>query len=137
MVGFPKGTEVPDMPKVTASGVLSWKHPLPDSQALFASLEEDYVGTRTDVPLGETITLQNINQYLVHLPGYSVVNLRLGVSGKANGRGKWTAALFVNNLTNNQALLDPQPQTVLQSSAYTRYTIMRPLTAGLDLTYQF
>jgi iron complex outermembrane recepter protein len=137
LVGFPKGTEVPDIPKVAASAVLSWNHALPDGHSLFGSLEEDYVGTRTDVPLGETITLQNINQYLVHLPAYSIVNLRFGINGKRSGGDRWTAALFVNNLTNNQVLLDPQPQTVLQLGAYTRYTITRPLTAGIDLTYQF
>ena len=137
LVGYPKDAQVPDTPALTASAVLSWKHSLPDGQLLFASFEEDYVGTRTDVPLGVTITVTDINQYLVHMAAYSVDNLRFGISGDANGHGKWKAALFVNNLTNNQALLDPQPQTTIQLFSYGRYSIMRPLTAGVDLNYQF
>lgn len=137
LVGFPKGTEVPDIPKASASAVLSWNHALSDGRALSGSLEDDYVGTRTDVPLGDTITLENINQYLAQMPAYNIVNVRFGISGERNGGDKWRATLFVNNLTNNQTLLDPQPQIVLQTSAFLRYTIMRPLTAGIDLAYQF
>jgi iron complex outermembrane recepter protein len=138
LVGFPKGYDVPDIPKVSASAVLSWTHPLSDGGVLFGSLEDDYVGTRTDVPLGDTVTLLNIDQYLVHMPAYNVLNLRFGINGKAmNGNGTWKATMFVNNLTNNQALLDPQPQIVLQTSAFTRYAIMRPLTVGIDLAFQF
>jgi len=137
LVGFPKGTAVPDIPTVSAAAVLSWNHALADGRTLFGSLENDYVGTRTDVPLGDTITLDNINQYLVHMPAYNIVNLRFGMSGKTNGSGTWRSTLFVNNLMNNQVLLDPQPQIVLQTAAFTRYTIMRPLTVGIDLAYQF
>jgi iron complex outermembrane receptor protein len=137
LVGYPKDTEIPDTAKVTASAVLSWNHALADDRGLFGSLENDYIGTRTDVPLGDTVTELNLNQYLVHVPAYNVVNLRFGMNGKTNGSGSWKASLFVNNLTNQQALLDPQPQIVLQTSAYTRYTIMRPLTAGIDLAYEF
>jgi len=103
-----------------------------DDLALLGTLEEDYVGTRTDAPYGETITLENINQYLVHLPAYALTNLRFGVGGS-----QWTATLFVNNLTNKQTLLDPQPQIALQMDAYVRYLVNRPLTAGIDLAYKF
>ena len=137
LVGYPKDLAIPDIPKVSASAVLSWKHALANGRMLFASFEDDYVGTRTDVPLGDTITLLNIDQYLVHLPAYNIVNVRFGMNGKTAGNGTWKATFFVNNLTNNQALLDPQPQIVLQTTAYTRYTIMRPLTAGIDLAYEF
>jgi iron complex outermembrane recepter protein len=137
IIGFPAGTQVPDMPKVSASAVLSWQRQLKDESSLFASLEEDYVGTRTDAPFGETITLDNVDQLLVHLPAYSIVNLRFGIRHEKGSGNRWTAALFVNNLTNKQALLDPQPQIALQTSAFARYTITRPLTAGVDVTYQF
>lgn len=137
IIGFPEGLAVPDTPKVTASAVLHWKHDLTDGLSMFGSLEENYVGTRTDEPVGETATVQNINQILVHLPAYSIVNFRLGLGGNRNEGDKWTAALFVNNLTNNQVLLDPQPQQGVQTTVFTRYTITQPLTVGLDLTYRF
>jgi iron complex outermembrane recepter protein len=132
ITGFPSGYAVPDIPKVTASATLRWKQPLTSDVALNGSLEGDYVGTRTDQPYGETITLQNINQYLVHLPAYGLVNLRFGAVGSA-----WSAALFVNNLTNKETLLDPQPQIDLQMNAYVRYLVNRPRTTGLDVTYKF
>lgn len=34
-------------------------------------------------------------------------------------------------------LLDPQPQMGLQTTALTRFTMTRPLTVGVDLSYDF
>ena len=68
----------------------------------------------------------------MHLPSCTLVNPRFGVGGSA-----WSAALFVNNLTNKEALLDPQPQIDLQMNAYVRYPVNRPRTTGLDVTYKF
>ena len=132
ITGFPDGAAVPDIPKVTAAGTLRWKHPIANGLTLTGALEADYVGTRTDTPYGETITLENIDQYLVHLPAYALANLRAGVTGDA-----WTANLYVNNLTNKSTLLDPEPQIVLQIPAYVRYLENRPITVGLDLSYRF
>jgi iron complex outermembrane receptor protein len=137
LIGFPAGLQVPDTPKVTASAVLNWKHELANQMSLFGLLEENYVGTRTDEPVGLTATTQNINTILVHMPSYSILNLRFGISGERGSGDKWSAALYVDNLTNNQVLLDPQPQQAVQTSAFTRYTISRPLTAGIDVTYKF
>ena len=84
-----------------------------------------------------TATLQNIDQLLVHMPAYGMANLRFGVRGERDGGDRWTAALFVNNLTNNHVLLDPQPQISLQTQAFERYVINQPLTAGIDVSYAF
>jgi len=135
--GFPAGTQVPDTPKLSGSAVLQWEHDVSDDLGLFGSLEEDYTGSRTDVPFGVTATLQNMSQVLVHLPAYSMANFRFGVRGEREGGGHWMAALFVDNLTNNIVLLDPQPQTALQTSAFARYVVSQPLTAGIDVSYQF
>jgi iron complex outermembrane receptor protein len=132
ITGFPSGYAVPDIPKVTASATLRWKQPLTSEIALNGTLEGDYVGTRTDQPYGETITLENINQFLVHLPAYGLVNLRFGAVGSA-----WSAFLFVDNLANKETLLDPQPQIDLQMNAYVRYLVNRPRTTGLDVSYKF
>ena len=132
ITGYPNGYSVPDIPKVTASGNLRWKHPLTSELSLIGTLEGDYVGTRTDTPYGESITLTNINQFLIHLPAYAIGNARLGLGGN-----NWSAYLFVNNFTNTRALLDPQPQIDLQMDAFVRYIVNRPLTAGLDVAYKF
>ena len=136
ITGFPAGSSIPDIPKLTAAGVLSWQHDLSDSRAVFGSIESDYVTDRSEVPLVVTATLQNINQVLVTLPAYALTNLRLGMKGFASNGDEWTATLFVDNLTNNLVPLDPQPQISLQTTAFMRYTIPRPLTLGIDLTYR-
>jgi iron complex outermembrane recepter protein len=132
ITGFPNGYNVPDIPDFTASATLRWKHPLTSEVSLVGTLEGDYVGTRTDAPYGETLTLENINTFLLHLPAYEFLNARLGFAAN-----QWTASLYVNNLTNKQALLDPQPQIDLQTTAFVRYLVSRPITAGLDFTYKF
>lgn len=137
ITGFPAGTAMPDTPTVTASAILHWSRDLQDGLSLFGSLEEDYTGSRLDAPYGENITLENYNDLLVHLTAYSLVNLNLGIQGRGNDHGDWSASLFVHNLTNNSVLLDPQPQIVLQSTAFSRYTISQPLTVGLDVSYRF
>ncbi|MBV8341374.1 MAG: TonB-dependent receptor, partial [Gammaproteobacteria bacterium] len=132
ITGFPSGYNVPDIPDFTASANLRWKHPVTTNLSLIGALEGDYVGTRTDAPYGQTVSLLNINTYLIHLPAYGLLNARLGLAAD-----RWTATVYVNNLTNKQALLDPQPQIDLQSVAFVRYLVNRPLTAGLDLTFRF
>lgn len=132
ITGYPEGYSVPDIPDVTASATLRWKHPLSDNLSVIGTLEGDYVGTRTDAPYGESLSLLNTNTYLLHLPAYEFLNARLGLAGD-----QWTASLYVNNLTNKEAILDPQPQIVLQMDAYVRYLVNRPITAGLDFTYKF
>jgi hypothetical protein len=123
--------------KVTASGILGWQHDLSDGLALYGSIEADYTGDRSEVPLVVTATLQNINQVLMTLPSYVLTNLRLGLKGYRSNGDRWTASLFVDNLTNNGVLLDPQPQESLQTNAFTRFTMTQPLTAGIDVSYAF
>ena len=137
ITGYPEGYSVPDIPDFTASATLRWKHPVSDAVSVTGTLEGDYVGTRTDAPYGQTITLDNINTYLVHLPSYAFLNARLGLAGSTPSGNSWSASLYVNNLTNKEALLDPQPQIVLQMTAFVRYLVNRPITAGLDLAYKF
>ncbi|MFZ1099456.1 MAG: TonB-dependent receptor [Steroidobacteraceae bacterium] len=131
ITGYPEGYSVPDIPEFTASATLRWKHPVTDNLSLIGSLEGNYIGTRTDTPYGESITLLNVNTYLLHLPAYGFANLRLGVAGD-----RWTATMYVNNISNERAILDPQPQIVLQMDAFVRYLVNRPITAGLDFTYK-
>jgi outer membrane receptor protein involved in Fe transport len=132
ITGFPGGVAVPDTPRASASAILHYEHGINDNMTVFGSLEWDYVGSRLNAPYGETITLWNYNDLLVHLPAYNLGNLRLGLNGD-----RWTAALFVDNLTDKEVLLDPQPQIDLQMAAVTRYTVNRPRTFGLDVSYRF
>ncbi|HVW70546.1 MAG TPA: TonB-dependent receptor [Steroidobacteraceae bacterium] len=135
--GYPAGMQIPDTPKVSGSVVLQWEHDLSGGLGLFGSLEEDYTGARTDLPFGVTATLNTIDQLLVHLPGYGLANFRFGLKGERAGGDRWAVALLVNNFTNRQVLLDPQPQVTLQTAAFERYVVNQPLTAGINVSYQF
>ena len=137
LAGYPAGTPIPDTPEVSGSAVLSWEHALSGSLAMFSMIEEDYTGARTDLPFGVTATLQTLNQLMIHMPAYSIANLRIGLRGERSGGDHWSAALFVNNFTNDLVLIDPNPQLSLQDTAYMRYTMSQPLTAGIDVSYSF
>jgi iron complex outermembrane recepter protein len=132
ITGYQEGMEVPDTPQASGSAVLHWEQDLGGSLSLFGSIEGSYTGTRTDLPFGVTATLANVQQVLVHMPAYTVGNLRFGVNGE-----QWTAALFVDNFTNNHSLVDPQPNGGLQTTAFERFVMLRPLTGGLDVSYRF
>jgi outer membrane receptor protein involved in Fe transport len=132
ITGYQSGTAIPDSPKITTSLTLHNVQPLSGGLQLISSLSYNYIGDRTNAPYGETITLNNMNQLLVHLPSYGLTNLRVGVKSE-----DWTFNLFANNLFNEQTLLDTQPQINLQSAAFTRYIVNQPRTVGIDLSYKF
>ncbi len=132
ITGYQSGTAIPDSPKITSSLTLHNLQPLTSGLQLISSLSYNYIGDRTNAPYGETITLNNMNQLLVHLPSYGLTNLRVGIKSD-----DWTFSLFANNLLNEQTLLDTQPQINLQSAAFTRYIVNQPRTLGLDLSYKF
>ena len=135
ITGYQSGTAIPDSPKVTSSVTLHNVQPLTGALQLTSSLcPYNYIGERTQCSLRrESITLNNMNQLLVHLPSYGLANLRVGIKSADD----WTFSLFVNNLTDKEALLDTQPQINLQSAAFTRYIVNQPRTYGLDLSYKF
>jgi iron complex outermembrane receptor protein len=137
LTGYPSGTRIPDTPQVSGSAILGWTHYLNDNLSLYGSLEDDYVGSRTDLPFGVTATLLTMNQMLIRMPAYSIANLRLGMRGERDNGDHWIATLFVNNLTNNIVLIDPQPQISLQDGAFSRYVVSQPLIAGIDISYTF
>jgi iron complex outermembrane receptor protein len=137
LTGYPAGTRIPDTPETSGSAILGWKHYLGNSLSLYGSLEDDYVGSRTDLPFGVTATLVTMDQMLIRLPAYSIANVRFGIRGERAGGDHWAVALFVNNFTNNIVLIDPQPQISLQDAAFSRYVVSQPLTAGIDLSYAF
>jgi iron complex outermembrane recepter protein len=132
ITGYLSGTAIPDSPKVTSSVTLRNVQPLTGQLELTSSLSYNYIGERTNAPYGETITLFNMNQLLVHLPAYGLMNLRAGIKSD-----DWSFNLFANNLLNKEALLDTQPQINLQTEAFTRYIVNQPRTYGLDVNYSF
>jgi iron complex outermembrane recepter protein len=130
--GIPSGFAVPDTPKITGSASLNFDHDLTDTMAFFSNVTYSYVGSRYDLPYGVTVYLNNIDQTKINLSSYGIVNLRAGIR-----TGEWSVALFVDNATNNQVLLDPLPQINLAIPQFTRYIVNQPVTYGLDVSYNF
>ncbi|MGH8318831.1 MAG: TonB-dependent receptor [Steroidobacteraceae bacterium] len=130
--GIPKGYAVADTPKVTGSASINYHHDLTDQMSFFGNATYSYVGSRYDLPYGVTVYLNNIGQTEINLPSYGILNLRAGVR-----TASWSAALFIDNATNNQVLLDPLPQINIAIPQFTRFIVNQPITYGLDVTYNF
>ena len=111
---------------------MNYHHDFDENMAFFGNVTYSYVGSRYDLPYGVTVYLNNINQTGINLPSYGILNLRAGVR-----TDRWSAALFVDNATNKQVLLDPLPQINLAIPQFTRYIVNQPVTYGLDVTYKF
>jgi outer membrane protein OmpA-like peptidoglycan-associated protein len=112
---------VQDVPEVTASGSLAYKHPINDSLGFIARVDNNYVGSRID-------TTAQAN----YLPSYDLTNVRAGVEGD-----HWKAELFVDNVTNRVALLSNSPAINVNVPTFNRTAMEQPLTFGIDLSYHF
>ena len=64
------------------------------------------------------------------LPAYTLLNLRAGLS-----RSGWEAAVFVNNVTNERALLALDRERGLR--ARVGYLVNQPRTVGVSLNFNY
>jgi len=112
---------VQDVPEVTASASLAYRHPISDSLGFMGRVDNNYVGSRID-------TTAQAN----YLPSYDLTNVRVGVEAD-----HWSAALFVNNVTNRVALLTNSPAINVNVPTFNRTAMEQPMTLGIDLTYHF
>jgi len=121
---------LPEVAPVSGTAALNYALPLGASYTLTARLVDSYTGPRYSIFFSDPYEFSGTYK---QLPGYSLVNFRLGIkSGE-----KWSATAFVNNLTNKHAELEsmftenePQPD-------FTRIITNQPLTAGVDLSFRF
>jgi outer membrane receptor protein involved in Fe transport len=111
---------VQDVPQLTASGSLAYRHGITDSLALIGRVDNNYVGSRID-------TTAQAN----YLPAYDLTNIRAGVESS-----NWTAVLFVNNVTNRVALLTNSPAINVNVPTFNRTAMEQPLTFGIDVSYR-
>jgi iron complex outermembrane recepter protein len=111
---------VQNVPELTASASLAYRHGLTDTLSLIGRVDNNYVGSRID-------TTAQAN----YLPAYDLTNIRAGVEGS-----NWTAVLFVNNVTNRLALLTNSPAINVNVATFNRTAMEQPLTFGIDLSYR-
>jgi outer membrane receptor protein involved in Fe transport len=112
---------VQNVPEIEASASLAYRRPLNDSLSLIGRVDNNYVGSRID-------TTAQAN----YLPPYDLTNVRAGLEGD-----HWTAALFVNNVTNRLALLTNASAINVNVPTFNRTAMEQPLTFGIDLSYRF
>jgi len=119
--GFNPGTPIQEVPKWTGTLALVYRHKMTDALDLTARGETTYTGSRTD----ETY-------YVNTLPSYDLTNVRAGIQAD-----RWSAVLFINNVTDKRALLNNITQDATNLADYNRIAVNQPRTAGVDLNFKF
>jgi len=112
-----------NVPKETGNVALLYSRNLLDDYRLTARVSSDYVGRTTDEAF----------YYGIQLPGYSITNARLVMA-----HGSWSAALFVDNLTNKVAeLTSNNTSFAFNIPGLIRYSTNQPRTFGTQVDFRF
>jgi len=120
--GVTKGQVIPDVPRITSSQSVIWRHALSDPYTLVVRATNSFIDSRQDVTYG-----------IDTLPSYDVVGGRIGLTS-AKG---WSAYAFIDNAGNSHALLSAINSQVLNIPTLTRDTTLRPRTFGVDVVVGF
>ena len=109
--------------KDTASITLMYSTTVGGDYKVSARVSDSFTGTATDVAY----------YYGYQLPSYSIANARLTLA-----HSNWQAHLFVDNLTNKQALMTAN-NTSFQFNIpqLVRYSTNQPRTYGTTIDYKF
>jgi outer membrane receptor protein involved in Fe transport len=121
LAGVVSGDRLLDVPTWTANTSISYTHPLTDDLNLVSRINNSYVDSIQDITFGRNT-----------LPPYDLVNARIGVENPS-----WSAALFVDNLTNKMALLSDTGALSANVPIFNRIVTNPPRTIGVDLNYRF
>ena len=144
--GVKSGNRLPSVPRVQASGGVTYSLPVGGSRASLTGSFQ-YVGSRyTQIDdltpgigtvniasFGQTIggpLTQNTFTFDPLLPAYSLFNLRVGLS-----RSSWEGAIFLNNLTDERAFLALDRERGLR--ARVGYLTNQPRTLGVSLRFDY
>jgi len=119
--GVNEGDRLLDVPKVTANTSLTYRYPLAGTLNLVARINNNYVDSIQDITFKRNT-----------LPSYDLVDTRFGVE-----TDRWSAALFVDNLTNKKALLSDTGALSANVPIFDRVATNQPRTIGADLSYKF
>ncbi len=145
--GIKNGNRLPSVPRVQLSGAATYGWFVTSGSRAFISGSYQYTGTHytlidDEAPGAGTVNLlalphtvggpltQSTFTFDPLLPGYSIVNLRVGLS-----RERWEAAVFATNLTDTRAFLalDRERGTL----ARVGYLTNQPRTFGVTLRFSY
>jgi outer membrane receptor protein involved in Fe transport len=111
-----------NVPKDAGSLAVTYSTKVLNDYQLMARLSDSYVGTTNDQAYS-----------YVTLPSYSIANARVGLTGD-----RWSAQLFVNNLTNKTAWNTANnTQFQFNIPALVRISTNQPRTFGTEVNYRF
>jgi outer membrane receptor protein involved in Fe transport len=112
-----------NVPKETASLAVMYSTTVFQNYKLTARVSDSFVGSSIDESY----------YFDIPLPSYSIANARLGLYGD-----KWSANLFVDNLTNKVAEITANNTSFQFNIPYVvRYSTNQPRTFGTQLNYRF
>jgi iron complex outermembrane receptor protein len=116
------GLRLDNVPHYTINATASYAFPVTDTYKVLARIDGTVTGPQYD-----------ISYYTERLPGYTMLNTRIGLLG-----GALVPYLFVDNLTNKHAAvtIDTQEWSIAMPS-FSRDAITTPRTVGIDLQYKF
>ncbi len=119
--GISAGEKLLNVPGFTATTSIVYRRPLTDRFSLVARGSYSYVG-----PMQDLTYVRN------DLPGYSLVNTRLGLDSHSLG-----VFLFVDNLTDRFVYLGDAYALSAQVASLNRVVTNQPRTIGLDVQYRY
>ena len=119
--GVNNGDRLLDVPEVTANTTLTYRYPLAGTLSLIARVNNSYVDSIQDITFARNT-----------LPSYDLVDTRFGVEAD-----RWSAVLFLDNLTNKRALLSDTGALSANVPIFNRVATNQPRTIGADVTYKF
>jgi iron complex outermembrane recepter protein len=146
--GIEDGNRLPSVPKAQGSAAVTFRRPFRSGSDGFFTATYNFVGSRytqiDDEAKGFGVV--DLNSFAPHtiggpltqstfrfdplLPSYNLVNLRVGVR-----RPGWEAALFLNNVTDERALLALDRER--GTRARVGYLTNQPRTLGVNLTFSY
>ena len=116
------GARILNIPDYTGSGTLTDRRPISGDLFMVASMTDSYVGSSIDAS-----TIRE------RLPAYNLLSARLGLE-----RGRWSAYLFVDNLTDTHAQLSINTtQFQWPIPSLVRVSTNQPRTIGVDFNVRY
>jgi len=144
--GIESGRRLPTVPQFQSALAATYQWRVGQASMAYATATHQYVGSRfTQVGDDELGTLDLLSfgsntigapltastlTYEPELPGYNLVNLRVGVR-----RDRWDVSAFVNNVTDERALLSLDRER--GTRARISYLINQPRTFGISTRFNF
>jgi iron complex outermembrane recepter protein len=120
--GYSVGQQILNIPKYQVTGSLSYSRTVMNDVLMTLRAEDTLVGPAQDV---------SFSYY--RLPSYNLLNLRMQFE-----RDKWSAALYINNVTNEHAQISANNTGMsVNSPALFRIATNQPLTVGVNYNYRF